>query len=125
MQNNNGVHGLTPFVVWDANNRHVLNSSVADEGILNFGCENVFSASDDHVLQPINNVQVPFVIKDACITRIHPTVLQCSCRFLRLIPVAQHGVWATHYDLARYTDGTVIVIIVKHPNIIDWGWPTR
>jgi len=23
------------------------------------------------------------------------------------------------------TNGTVIVIIVKYPNIIDWRWPTR
>ncbi|MNG10714.1 hypothetical protein D3C84_942030 [compost metagenome] len=57
---------------------------------LDFCWIDVLSAANNHVLDPVGQVQEALVIKIASITRGVPTVYHCLLRLARHLPIAGH-----------------------------------
>src|SRR5205807_5780409 len=60
----------------------------------------VLASGDDHVLGPVDQVQIGQVVEIAEITRSIPAVDQGGRRHLGLVPVAEHDVRPPDHDLA-------------------------
>ena len=74
---------------------------------LHFGGVDVLPAGDDHVLDPIDDVDKAVVVRVANVAGVEPPF--CVDRFgggVGSIPVSGHDVGAARADLAARTDGT-------------------
>ena len=96
------VHRLPPLLRRNADDRRHLHTRVAGEDILHFHRKYVFTAGDDHVLNPVNQVQVAILVEVTHIAGHHPAVHQGGRGLLGLVPVAHHGVLAAYSDLAGF-----------------------
>ncbi|MNE78841.1 hypothetical protein D3C80_1752820 [compost metagenome] len=87
---NHRVHGLAPLVTGNTDHGALGDGRVVGNGILDFGGENVLAPTDDHVLEPIADIDKAVVIHVATVAGMHPATAQRLGRCLWIVPVAEH-----------------------------------
>src|SRR5438876_11628721 len=61
---------------------------------------NIFAAGDDHVLQPIKNVEVSVCVLISNVARSEEAVSEREFSFFRLVPITAHDIRASSDQLA-------------------------
>ena len=69
-----GGDPLAPLVVGQADDRAVEDRGVGQQGLLDLGRVDVEPAGDDHVLEPVDDVQVAVVVQVADVAGVMPAV---------------------------------------------------
>ncbi|MNY59869.1 hypothetical protein D3C86_1963580 [compost metagenome] len=73
---------------------------MAHNGVLDFGGEDVLATADDHVLQPVADVNEAIIVHVTAVTGMHPAAAQRFGRGLRLVPVTEHDIRPAYQNLA-------------------------
>ncbi|MCY1286701.1 hypothetical protein D9M70_356770 [compost metagenome] len=103
------MHGLAPLVAGDADHRALRHGRVAGEGGLDLGGIDVLATGNDHVLDPVADVDETLLVHVAAVAGVHPAAPQRLGGGFRLVPVAHHHVRSAHHDLA---DGAARHLVV-------------
>ncbi|MNZ73127.1 hypothetical protein D3C78_915290 [compost metagenome] len=83
---------------------------MAGDGGLDLGGIDVLAAADDHVLQPVADVDEAILVHVAAVTGMHPAIAQRLGGCFRLLPVAEHDVRPLHHDLAHGAARHLVVV---------------
>src|SRR6476659_270574 len=95
VKNNKGVRRLTPFFMWEPDNRNLLHSRVSQKHAFDFDRRNIFAAADDDVLYAVANLDVTIRMHYRGIAGMKPSTAQCLlCRY-RVVVIAGHDDVAT------------------------------
>src|SRR6266436_2685722 len=87
---------------------------------------NVFSAGDDHVLQPIKNVEVSVCVLIPNVARSKKAVPECEFSFFRLVPITAHDIRAASNQLASLPDFNFLSRWIDNPYVDSHAWtPAR
>ena len=101
-----GLHRLAPGGVGHADHGHVGDIGMAVNGALHLGRVDVLAAADDHVLDPVVDVDIAVGVQVAGVAGEHPAVGGHGAGGgLGLLPVAQHVVGRAGHDLAHLAGG--------------------
>ena len=66
------VHGLTPLLVRHTGDRHFSNRGVLDQYAFHLCWVDDLGAGDDHVLNPVLDVEIALLVHPACVSRPQP-----------------------------------------------------
>ena len=88
---------------------------VEDDGF-DFGAIDVFAARDDHVLQPIQDKEIPVCVLIADVSGTKEASPEGGRRILRIVPVAAHDVWAAGHQFPALTGLYLFPRIVRDLN---------
>ena len=100
-RHDDGVDDLAPTLVGDAEDGRLEHGGVGVEGVLDLGAVDVLAAGDDHVLGPVDEVQVAVGVEVADVAGAVPLAVEHGLgRLLGLVPVPGHHVRALDHDLA-------------------------
>ena len=94
------VHRLAPAVVGDPEHGRFHDLLVLGQGVLDLDRVHVLGAGDDHVLEPVDHVEVAVRVGVRAVTGAVPAVDERRLGLLRAVPVAQHHVRAADPELA-------------------------
>ena len=86
-RHDDGVDGLAPALVRDAEDRRLEHGGVAVEDVLDLGAVHVLAARDDHVLRAVDEVDVGLVVHVAEVAGAVPAVDERVGGLLGLVPV--------------------------------------
>ena len=81
--------------------------------VFHFTREHVESAGDNHVLDPVDDVEEAVVVLPGHIPGAHPAILECLGGLLRQVPVPAAGAAAGHTDLTDLALGHRVVVGVE------------
>ena len=104
LRSHDGVHGLDPLGVRDAEDGDLGNLRVGGDDALDLGAVDVLAATDDHVLDPVEDIDEALVVGAAEVAGAQPAVL--GDRFRRglgLAEVALHRLLGAEPHLTRLT----------------------
>src|SRR5512133_2944917 len=73
-QDDERLHRLTPPLVGYADDRNLVNRGMLGERLLDLDREDILSAADDHVLDPIRQEEVSRVVEVAAVAGAQPAV---------------------------------------------------
>ncbi|MNT16146.1 hypothetical protein D3C72_1512350 [compost metagenome] len=76
---------------------------MSSENVLDFGRVDVLAATDDHVLEPVDDEQITLLVHIGGVAGVQPTLTQGVGGFFRFVPVALHDVRPPDDDLADRT----------------------
>src|SRR5699024_7440611 len=74
----------------------------------------VFTTGNDHVLDSVGDKHITGLIHPAPIAGVHPAVTYGLGGGFRLVPVAQHHMWATRDDFPHLTTRQLVVILIDN-----------
>src|SRR5262245_10070572 len=125
-------HDFAPLLIGYSEDRHFTNRGKLVNNRFDLTGVDVFSARNDHVLQAVQDVEIPVRILIADVTGTkHPildilAILECSCRFFRLIPVTARDISAPGHQFTMLSDSNFLPRLVDYPHV-DPGTspPTR
>ena len=92
-------------------------------GVLNFLRVDVLAATDDHVLQSVDDIDKTVLVHPGAVASVHPTVANCRGCCLGLVPVAQHDLSTAHRDLAGSAARQFVTVQIHDPDIYAVGRP--
>ena len=109
-RDDDGVHPLAPLLVGHADHRGRGDGRVLGEHVLHLDRVHVLAAGDDHVLDPVGDVDEAVVVHVAAVAGVHPAAAQRLGGLLGPVPVAEHHVAAAAHDLADRAAGDLDVV---------------
>src|SRR5439155_14709203 len=89
-RHHDGLDGLAPAFVGNADDRHVRHLRVASQHALELGGVDVLAAGDDHVLDPVADVEEAVRVDVAGVTGVEPAIPHHDRGVLGPPPVAGH-----------------------------------
>src|SRR5215813_2225132 len=87
---------------------------------LDFTGVNILAASDNHVLQAIQNVEIAVSISIADIAGAKQAVSKGERIRLRIVPVPAHNVRASHHQFTGMTGFDFFSRFIHNPHINPW-----
>ena len=120
--NNDSRNFFTQLVMRYTDDGTILHRIGFKENSLYFDAVDILAASQHHVLDAINNVDVSIRVNESRITRMEPTIGECLGRFFRLVPIPTNVVRAVH---PNFTNGPWRNILAIFPNNADIGSDIR
>ena len=100
LERHGGTDLLAELVVRDTDHGSLGDRRVLIQDFLNLARIDVEPAADDHVLLPVDNVEVAILVDSAEVTGAEPAAGDRRSRRLRLTPVPLHDVVTGDHDLA-------------------------
>src|SRR5690606_5886196 len=117
MQDNAGTKFLTIFMVWHPNYLYVRNSRMGIKEIFNFFREQVFSATNDDILDSSLDFDKAFIIHFSNITGMHPARrINHFLGFVLIFPVTEHHRITTYTQLTQLTAWNHLAIFIDNFN---------
>ena len=77
----------------------------------------ILAAAHDHVLEPIDDMDIARLVHPADVARMHPAAAQRRGGFLRPVPIAEHHALAARHDFAVGPDGDLLIMLVDDPQL--------
>ena len=115
---------LHPVRIGNAENCCFLDRRVLVNDLFDFARKDVLASRNNHVLLPVNDVNVAFLIIAAKVPSVHPSVYNRLAGLVRLTPPLLHRRFAPNNEFADFTRGNVLVIFVNNPDMnADMGEP--
>src|SRR5579862_1928712 len=68
------------------------------------GCNVMARPQNDQILEPPDNLPIPFFIDFALVASVEPSIAQHFCRLLRPIPVSRENIWPADDDLCVFRE---------------------
>src|SRR6266403_247928 len=102
LENNDSLYDFAPFRIGYSEDRHFAHGWMRVNDGFDFAGINVFSAGDDHVLQAIENVEVPVGVLVTNVARSEEAVPEREFSFFRLVPITAHDIRAARDQLASF-----------------------
>ena len=118
---NHGRQGLTQALVGNTEHRGLLHVGVAVEYGFDFLAADVLAAPQHHVLQPVGDEDVAFLVDVADVPGMHPAVGQARRCGVRLVPVFREVHHAPDPQLAGFHRRAVAAIFGYRLHAHD-GW---
>src|SRR6201996_3381416 len=118
-QGDDRVDPFAPGAVGDADHRHLGHGRVLGDDVLDLDRVHVLAAGDDHVLDPVDHVDVAALVHPAAVAGVHPARPDGFGGGPGLLPVAEHDVLAGRDDLPHRAPGHLDVAVVHdlHPGV--------
>ncbi len=91
---------------------------MARDHVLHLDRVDVLAAADDHVLQPVGDVDEARLVHEAGVARPHPAVSQRLCGLFGTVPVADHHVVAAADDLAQRAPRDLVPLGIDHLDLV-------
>src|SRR5215510_1773270 len=119
-------HEFAPLLIGYSEDRHFTNRGKLVNNRFDLTGVDVFSALNDHVLQAVQDVEIPVRILIADVTGTKHPILERSCRFFRLIPVTARDIRAPGRQFTMLPDSNFLSRLVDYSHV-DPGTspPTR
>src|SRR6266404_4625315 len=102
LENNAGLHDLTPLRVRYSKDRHFAHGWMRVNRGLDFAGINILAARDDHVFQAIENVEVSVCVLITNVAGPKEAVPEREFSFFRLVPITAHDIRAARDQLASF-----------------------
>src|SRR6266404_1044445 len=102
LENNAGLHDFAPLRIGYSEDRHFAHGWMRVNHGLDFAGINILAASDDHVFQAIENVEVSICVLIANVAGSKETVPEREFSFFRFVPITAHDIRAARDQLARF-----------------------
>ncbi len=122
-QDHDGVDLFPPFFRRDADDCAGQHGGVLADGIFDFGGIDVFTARDDHVLDPVHQEDEAVFVHVTGIAGHDPAVFLGRRRHIGFVPVAQHGDRALDGDFADRAARQFLIVLVAHFDFDHAGGP--
>ena len=119
-----GGDSLDPVGMGDAEDCHLGDRRVGEDGLLDLPAGDVLAAGLDHVLLPVHHRQVSIGVDHAKIPGVEPAVFESLSRPLRVLPVASHRVRAAVHDLPDLAGRNGLVRVIDHHRLHVQPRPT-
>src|SRR2546430_17068812 len=74
LQHHVGERRLAPFLVWQTDDRRLLDGGVAQQDTFDLEARDVLSPADDYVLDPIADLDLAVPVQDSGDAGVEPTV---------------------------------------------------
>src|SRR6266849_9684978 len=100
LENHTGGDQLSPLSIGDPKTRGLAHGGVVEDDGLDFAAVDVFAASDDHVFQAIQYVEIALGVAVADVARPKEAVSKCRRRIFLVVPVPARDVGAPRHKLA-------------------------
>ena len=117
LQHDDRLHLLAVRLVRHADDRDLGDGLVGHQHFFQLARVDIESAADDHVLQPVDDVEVALLVQAADVARVEPPVADRFSRRFGPLVVALHDVVAADDDLAALADGQAIVLLVDDAHL--------
>ena len=101
LQDDEGVRRFAPAFVRHADDGGLLHRGMPQQHALDFDRRDVLAAADDHVLEPIADLDVAVGMDDGGVAAVEPAAAHRRGRRLRVVVVALHDDVAADDDLAE------------------------
>ena len=111
------MHGFAPLRVGHAEHRRLEHGGMAVQHVLDLGAVHVLAAAHDHVLRPVDEVDVALVVQVAEVARVVPAVDERGRGLLGLVPVAGHHVVASDAHLADLAERHLVAVGADDPDL--------
>src|SRR6266480_2825286 len=85
---------------------------------------NIFAAGDDHVLQPIKNVEVSVCVLIPNVARSEKAVSEREFSFFRLVPITAHDIRAASDQLACFPGFDFLPYWIDNAHVDSQARPT-
>src|SRR5262249_12287625 len=109
-----------PSLRWDADDGDLVDGGVLGERIFDLDRVHVLAAGHDHVLHPIDEVEVAAFIEVSRVARVIPAAAKRLPGLVRTVPVLLHQVPASRAPLAplalRYLVALLVLDRESHAN---------
>src|SRR3712207_5364120 len=80
-----------------------------EEDLFDLARVDVVSASHDHVLLAVDDVEVALLVHPGYVPGVEPAVPYGARRLLRHVPVALHDLWSLDYELPALPDWHLVL----------------
>src|SRR5262252_1940721 len=119
-------HEFAPLRIRYSEDRHFTNRGKLVNNCFDLTRVDVFSARNNHVLQAVQYVEIPVRILIADISSAKQPILECACRFFRIIPVTACDIRAPGHQFTLTPDSDFLSRLVNNPQVDPWtGSSTR
>src|SRR5262245_35118051 len=88
-------HKFDPLRIKYSEDRHFTNRGEFVNNCFDLTGVDIFSACNNHVLQAVQDEEIPVCILIADVSGTEQPVLECACRFFRIIPVTLRDILAS------------------------------
>src|ERR1700679_2296205 len=112
-----GVNRLTPAFVGDTDDGALGYGRVLGEGVFDLDRIDVLAAGDDHVFDPIDDIDESVLIHVAAVAGMHPAVDHGAGGLFGALPITHHDIVATHDDFTDRAMGYRLVVRVDDANL--------
>ena len=117
MEHDDRVHLFTPHAVRDADHRHLRNCRVGVDRLLDLDRVHVLAAGHDHVVQPIDEVDVALVVHVADVAAVVPPVPQRTLGLLGAVPVLAQEISAAETHLSFQTGCQAFAVAILNADL--------
>src|SRR5919112_588791 len=104
-----GLDRLAAVLVGDADRDGLGHVGVLEEDLFDLARVDVVAGGHDHVLLPVDDVEVAALVHLRDVARVEPAVPQRLCRLIGHAPVALHDLRAPDDQLPRLADGHLVL----------------
>ena len=100
-EHDEGLRGLPPPLVRQAHDRGLLDRRVTQQRALDLDRRDVLAAADDHVLDPVADLDVAVRVHHGGVAGVEPAVAHGPLGGLRVVVVPGHDDVPADHDLAQ------------------------
>lgn len=114
---------LSAKAVLDGDDRGFVDAGVGVEQLLDLSGVDILAHADDHVLEPVHDIDVTVLVDAGYISRVQPAVFQRFGGRFGLAEIAVHDVGPLHQKFARFSRGHIMPVCVHEtePLVRDSG----
>src|SRR5260221_14524675 len=114
---NDGMNTIAPLLVGQPDHRSFDDPLIAQQDVFDLARVDVVPSRDQHVVLPVENVEVAVLVHAADIAGVEPAIAEGPFRGLRPVPVARHELGAAADDLAHLAGAKEIVVLDDHAGL--------
>ena len=94
-------HEFAPLWIRYSEDRRFTNRRMLVNNCFDLTRVDIFAARDNHVLQAVQDVEIPVCILIADVSRTKQPVSERKCSFFRIIPITAHDIRAPSHQFTR------------------------
>ncbi len=114
---------LAPPFVGPADDGDLDDRRVFVQHALDFGARDVLAAGHDHVLQPVDDVEIAVVVLHADVAGVEPAALERGVGRVGIAPVTLEHLGTAQHDLAAFARGDGCAVVVPDVELEVETWP--
>src|SRR5215471_8499738 len=113
-------HEFAPLRIRYSEDRHFTNRGKLVNNRFDLTGVDIFSARNNHVLQAVQDVEIPVRILIADVSGTKQAIFKRSCRFFWIIPVTARDILAPGHQFALLPDSNFLSRLVHDPHVDPW-----
>src|SRR5471030_3354873 len=115
------MNQFPPLLIRSGDCCTLQNSLMLGDSVVYFDRIDVFPASDDQVIDAIDNEYKSICIHVTGISRVHPAIAQALRSLFGFIPIPLHYAGTAHYHFADHITRYLATIVVNNTNVANGG----